>query len=231
MTHADTLAQDLETGGYAVLPGLLDADWIERLKREEARFAGETPRPLGVQLQLADRSAVIREFIERGPQIPFVIAALGPDVCFTHQQYITKHPDEKRRTEIPWHQDNGYGRLEPPLDLTVWVTLDDCDETNGCLWVIPRSQEQGLLPHAMRHGLMAAEVEGDGVALPLRAGDAVVFGSLLLHRSLPNNTDQPRVAMYVRYCHPSVTMVTEGNRSVLEDPRSWMVAGEANLPA
>ncbi|MCB1694026.1 MAG: phytanoyl-CoA dioxygenase family protein [Pseudomonadales bacterium] len=217
---------ELENEGYVVVRGLLDSDWIEKLKTEESRFA-RTDHALSVQVQLVHRSAVIREFVTSGPQIPHVIQALGPNVCFTHQQYVTKHADERSRTDVPWHQDNGYGRLEPPDDLTVWITLDDCDERNGCLWVVPGSHRKGLLPHAPAHGLMAAESNEEGIPLPMNAGDAVLFGSLLLHRSLPNETDRTRVAMYARYCEPHVIMVTEGNKPVLQDGFSWMVAGEA----
>lgn len=95
------------------------------------------------------------------------------------------------------------------------------------MWVIPSSHQRGLLSHAPQHGLMAAEANNEGVPLPMKAGDAVIFGSLLLHRSLPNVTAKPRTAMYVRYCMPHVTMVTDGNKPVLDDPYSWMVAGEA----
>jgi hypothetical protein len=31
----------------------------------------------------------------------------------------------------------------------------------------------------------------------------------------------------VRYCTPDVRMMSEGGRPVLDDPHSWMVAGEA----
>ncbi len=74
---------------------------------------------------------------------------------------------------------------------------------------------------------MAVHSDEAGIPLPMKAGDAVIFGSLLLHRSLPNGTNKSRVAMYVRYCHPHVAMANEGNKPVLDDAYSWMVAGEA----
>ena len=154
---------------------------------------------------------------------------LGPNVCFTHQQYIIKHPDAMARTDVPWHQDSGYGRLEPPLDLTVWIALDDCTLDNGCLWVLPQSERRGLQPHSGIGALRGVVVDEPGIALPMRAGDAVLFGGLLLHRSLPNITDAARVALYLRYCDPSVVMIGEGrpDKPVLDDAYSWMVAGEA----
>ncbi len=131
---------------------------------------------------------------------------------------------------MPWHQDSGYGRLEPPLDLTVWIALDDCTLDNGCLWVLPRSEQRGLQQHDGVGALRGVVIDEPGVALPMRAGDAVLFGGLLLHRSLPNLTDTARVALYLRYCDPGVVMVGEGgsaDKPVLEDAYSWMVAGEA----
>lgn len=194
--------------------------------RDEAfRFAARA-HGLAVDTQLVHRSAVMREFVTRGPQVALATELLGPNVCFTHQQFVIKYPDERRRTDIPWHQDNGYGRLEPPLDLTVWIALDDCNLDNGCLWVLPGSERAGLRDHIEMHGLRGVAVDAEGIPVPMRARACALFGSLLLHRSLPNTTDSPRVALYLRYCDPTVTMVAT-QRNVLEDGYSWMVAGEA----
>jgi hypothetical protein len=88
------------------------------------------------------------------------VQLLGPNVCLTHQQFVTKLPDaSEQRSDIPFHQDNGYGRLEPPLDLTVWVALVDTDERNGCLWIVPGSHRLGLLDHgadSLRHITLTA---------------------------------------------------------------------------
>jgi phytanoyl-CoA hydroxylase len=138
---------------------------------------------------------------------------------------VIKNPDATPSAPAPWHQDNGYGRLEP-RDLTVWMR-SMCTLANGCLWVLPGSHQGGLRPHDARGALRAAAVDEPGVAVPMAAGDALLFGSLLLHRSLPNETDEARVGLYLRYCDPSVVMVDAGNRPVLEDGFSWMVAGEA----
>ena len=199
-----------------------------RLRDEAFRFASRQ-RGLAVDTQLVHRSALLRDFVTRGPQVQLAVELLGPNVCFTHQQYIIKHPDAKARTDVPWHQDSGYGRLEPPLDLTVWIALDDCTLDNGCLWVLPHSEQRGLQPHTGVGALRGVVVEEPGIALPMRAGDAVLFGGLLLHRSLPNRTDTARVALYLRYCDPSVVMIGEGSpdKPVLDDAFSWMVAGEA----
>ncbi len=215
-----------EADGYTLVRGLLDEPMVASLRAEALRF--DAGRGLGVQVQLVHRSVVVREFVTRGPQVRYAMTVLGPNVCFTHQQFVIKHPDRLvDRTDVPWHQDNGYGRLEPPLDLTVWIALDDCTLDNGCLWVLPGSHRLGLQPHNQRGALRAAMVDEPGLSVPMMAGDALLFGSLLLHRSLPNTTTASRVGLYLRYCDPAVVMVDSGNRPVLEDAYSWMVAGEA----
>ena len=215
--------------GYLVVERMIDPSTCAKLRDEAFRFASRQ-RGLVVDTQLVHRSALLRDFVTRGPQVALATELLGPNVCFTHQQYIIKHPDPRARTDVPWHQDSGYGHLEPPLDLTVWIALDDCTLDNGCLWVLPHSERRGLLPHDGVGALRGVAVEESGVALPMRAGDAVLFGGLLLHRSLPNATNATRVALYLRYCDPGVVMVGEDGRAdkpVLEDAYSWMVAGEA----
>ena len=217
------------TDGYLVVREMIDPATCAKLRNEAFRFASRQ-RGLAVDTQLVHRSALLRDFVTRGPQVELAIELLGPDVCLTHQQYIIKHPDAKGRTDVPWHQDSGYGRLEPPLDLTVWIALDDCTLDNGCLWVLPHSEQRGLQPHDAVGGLRGVVVGETGIALPMLAGDAVLFGGLLLHRSLPNLTDTARVALYLRYCDPRVVMAGEDGRAdkpVLEDAYSWMVAGEA----
>ncbi len=210
--------------GYALVRSLVDAPTVAALRGEAMRFDGG--RGLGVTVQLVHRSRIIREFVCNGPQVEFAKRLIGPNVCFTHQQFIVKHPDPRARTDVPWHQDNGYGRLEPPHDLTVWIVLDACTLDNGCLWVLPGSHTKGLRPHEPAGYLRAARVEEPGIPIPMHAGDALLFGGLLLHRSLPNTTKETRVALYLRYCDPHVTMV-DVDKPVLDDAYSWMVAGEA----
>jgi ectoine hydroxylase-related dioxygenase (phytanoyl-CoA dioxygenase family) len=226
--------------GFVCLGPLLGAGELEALRREEARFRlpfayGPGGRgTLYVNVQLCHRSEAVRRVCTQGPWIEAVVQLLGPDVCLTHQQFVTKLPDvEAERaagSEIPLHQDNGYGRLEPMTDVTVWVPLVDSDERNGGLWIAPRSQRLGLLEHSHDGAnplLRGAASEIELVPIALRAGEAVAFSGLTLHGSGPNRSPEPRPALFVRYCEPHVRMASEGGRAVLDDPHSWMVAGEA----
>ena len=67
----------------------------------------------------------------------------------------------------------------------------------------------------------------EGIALPMRAGEAVAFSGLLVHGSKANRGNAVRHAFYLRYCEPATRMVSLGGKPVLEDGYSWMVSGEA----
>jgi ectoine hydroxylase-related dioxygenase (phytanoyl-CoA dioxygenase family) len=223
--------------GYLRLGPLLTPEENAALCAEEERFrlpiayGGPQNPTLFVNVQLCHRSEPVRRFCTAGRHIPAVVQLLGPDVCLTHQQFVTKLPERgESSSEIVFHQDNGYGRLEPPLDLTVWVALVETDEGNGCLWIVPGSHRLGLLGHtrSVLNPLQQEASAGErAIALPLGAGEGVAFSGMTLHRSGPNRSQAARPSLFVRYCDPRVVMVSEGNRPVLEDPHSWMVAGEA----
>ncbi len=224
--------------GYLVLGPLLSEVDVAELLHEEARFRPERGfgardnRTLLVSVQHCDRSAVVRRICTEGPQLPFVIQLLGPNVCLTHNQFLTKLPDvDDTHSDIPLHQDSGYGRLEPPDDITVWFALSDTTVANGCLQVIPGSHMCGLVEHEtsdVNPVLREVSTPDRLVPVELAAGEAIAFSGLTLHGSGPNLTDVPRTAFYVRYCAPHVRMMdVEGSRSVLDDPSSWMVAGES----
>ncbi|MDJ0786942.1 MAG: phytanoyl-CoA dioxygenase family protein [Myxococcota bacterium] len=223
--------------GWAHLGRLLDADRVEALRAEERRFrlpqayGGPDNASLFVNVQLCHRSEAIRELAIRGPQIPALVALAGPNLCLTHQQFVTKLPDRgEQRSDVPWHQDDGYGPLDPMTDVTVWIPLIDTDARNGGIQIVPGSHLGGVLPHD-RSGINPVLIETakpeNTVAVDLAAGEAIAFSGLTLHGSGPNHGDVERPALFLRYCDPHARMLSEGGRPVLEDAHSWMVAGEA----
>lgn len=222
--------------GYVLLGPILTRSECEALVTEERRLRPDdaygTSPGLVVMDQLAHVSARVREFCCAGNHLDAVERLLGPDVALTHNQFVTKLPTSAPRgSEIPLHQDDGYGTLDPPADVTVWVALTDTSVDNGCLVIVPGSHRRGLVEHRVAaHNPAFREAEADDVVpLELPAGHAVAFSGLLLHGSGDNRTDAERVALFARYCRPDVVMVTEHGRPVLDDAHSWMVRGNAPL--
>ena len=227
------------TAGY-ILPGrIIDEAQVELLRREEARFRG-TPGPAELTIfrsQLCHHSTGIREFATHGAHLDWVEQLVGPNIILWYNQFVTKLKDTGTGNgEFPWHQDNGYVALEPATNLTIWIALDDVDEQNGCVWVVPGSHKRGLLPHRTKNAdswHLTVNVASDGVPARLKAGEAVIFSGLTLHRSKLNHTDRPRRAFFLEYADATSTYVkSDGTRyPAAVAGHSWVVRGAIAWPA
>ena len=159
---------------------------------------------------------------------PIVMPLIGTgDARLYWEQAVSKPPHA--RTELPWHQDNGYTPLVPEEYVTCWLALDDADVDNGCLWVIPGSHRQGTLKHHNGAGPFRVGHDGpdvDGVSVPVTRGSVLVFSSLLMHRSGPNTTDRPRRAWILQYCSATAKSALSGkvldDRLLLADDGEWL---------
>lgn len=153
---------------------------------------------------------------------PIVLPLLGPSARLYWEQAVAKPP--QARTELPWHQDNGYTPVEPEEYLTCWLALDDADLDNGCIWVQPGSHRHGTLKHHRVDGApFRTGYDGDdeGVPIPVKKGSVLVFSSLVMHRSGPNTTDRPRRAWILQYCPASAR---HGRTGELLDDRLLVAA-------
>jgi hypothetical protein len=224
--------------GY-VFPGrIVDEAALEALRAEEARFRG-TPGPNELTVfrgQLCHHSPVVRQFCLTGAHLDLIEQLVGPNVCQWYNQFVTKLPDAASGwSEFPWHQDNGYVAIEPANNVTIWLALDDVDERNGCVWVMPGSHQGGLLPHrsqSAENWHLRVAVEGDGIPARLKAGEAVIFSGLTLHRSKLNHTDQPRRAFFMEYADAEAMYRKVDNEPipVVMSGQSWVARGQIAWP-
>ena len=54
------------------------------------------------------------------------------DLYILNMQLFEKHPQISKPTRP--HQDNAYFKMTPALPITFWISLDNIDEQNGCLY-------------------------------------------------------------------------------------------------
>jgi phytanoyl-CoA hydroxylase len=109
----------------------------------------------------------------------------------------------------PLHQDYPYwlDTAEAPERVaTAMLFLDDADEGNGCLRVVPGSHRSGRWRNRTDSDEFGGnEIDVDAYPdvapqpLPLAAGSVVMFGSLLVHCSAPNRSDRERRALLYSY--------------------------------
>lgn len=222
--------------GYVLTGRVLDDATLEALRREEERLRlarDDDAQQLTIfRSQVCDFSAPVREFATTGPQLEWMRQLIGPNIALWYNQFVSKKPDANAgKSEFPWHQDNGYVSIEPATNVTLWVALDDVDLKNGCVWVMPRSHEMGLLDHSQKGAdswHLQVPVEGDGVPAFLKAGEAVAFTGLTLHRSKLNYTDKIRRGFFLEYADAD-SVYGNDPKPVLDSKDAWMVCGEAPM--
>ncbi len=110
------------------------------------------------------------------------------------------------------HQDNLYLRVRPGTCTAFWVAVDDVDQENGGLKVVPGSHHLDVLcPQKSdpTQSFSAEEVKiPDGMnAVPadLRAGDVMFFGGSLLHGSPPNSSKDRFRRSFICHYFPEST--------------------------
>ena len=79
-------------------------------------------------------SEVVRKYYFDGPLVDIAKRLIGPNIKGATSQLTFKMRGNTK--PFGWHQDNGYGELDPYNTLSTLTALDNADEENGCLWII-----------------------------------------------------------------------------------------------
>lgn len=152
---------------------------------------------------------------------------MGPDLVLWRSNFFNKGPGGK---EIPWHQDANYWPIEPPLNLSAWLALDQVTTENSCVQVIPGSHRK-IVNHVASHKGMAFGEEADpsqidaskAVDIELEPGEFFLFTERLLHHSEPNRSDKQRRGLAVRVTVPFVKV---DHNQLFEKHRVILLRGE-----
>ncbi len=231
------LREAIARDGFAPLGRILSDAELGDLRAEEARLRGDqsidshaNARTIFIN-NVSWRSEPTRRLVAGGAHLAAVRAVLGDDLLMWWTQYVTKLPEDAHASSVfPWHQDCGYNDIQP-TPMTVWIALDDTDEANGCLWIVPGSHAGGLLSHqrSATSWHLTVPVAGDGVCVPMRAGEAVLFTGYTLHRSLANRSGGPRRAFFCEYTTPWAREALT-SRPLIPERDMFMVAGSSDRP-
>jgi ectoine hydroxylase-related dioxygenase (phytanoyl-CoA dioxygenase family) len=155
-----------------------------------------------------------------------VAQLMGSDtVRVWHDQVQYKPPRLGGPTN--WHQDHPYWPVIQPADLvSAWVALEDADDENGCMRMVPGSHKWG--PHKggtigtdpldfsplPDRSLLPPGADATPVPCPVRAGEVMFHHCLTWHGSPPNRSDRGRPAIAVHYMPGYTRYVPQGGHLV-----------------
>lgn len=106
----------------------------------------------------------------------------------------------------PWSIKDGAHHVQPPTAvlnhmLTLRIHLDEATTDNGCLRVIPRTHQPGVLSNEQIQHIAKSEPAIDCCA---SAGSVLVMKPLLLHASRKATIPNRRRVIHVEYIDPAV---------------------------
>ena len=191
--------------GYVVVPGLVPADQIDKALAAAPQKAQEGGG-WGAQIfehKNPEKDAGIHRLLVE----PHIVGAARqifanePRVIYGMLAVVPAHGG----TGLPWHQDNQYTQVLGGA-LNTFVALCDITPDKAILWVAPRTHRLGTQPskateqaNTSGHREAVTEPEG-GMPLPaMHKGDVCIFDRNTYHRSLKNETDEPRFAYAAQY--------------------------------
>jgi ectoine hydroxylase-related dioxygenase (phytanoyl-CoA dioxygenase family) len=133
--------------------------------------------------------------------LPFVrkamAALLGENVIHYNESFVLKQPH--LAPPVPWHQDPSFKTrtYSDPIS-TMDVYLDDADEENGCIWVVPGSHMRGNIDTDALQAEYGFDVPG-AVPVRMNAGDVAFHNNGCLHGSKANRSDRMRRIIYLAF--------------------------------
>ena len=189
------------------------AGWVEMSRAHTAPFGPPTldDRPrfdMGAEHSAAspalrrvnnpsDISAAFRAVMQEAAMVDMVADLIGPNVKFHHCKINLKLPGS--HTEVGYHQDFAYTPHTNDDIVTALLFLDDIDESNGCLTVVPGSHKGPMLSlfdGERFTGGVAADEEKQALAKSVpclgKAGSVCLMHTKLLHGSAANGADKSR---------------------------------------
>ena len=219
--------RQIEVEGYVVLPALLDAEQIARLKSETARLetravdysVHQQVRP-GVQFA----GGAITDLIANPATTAFLRELFGDEIVLMSYAYARSEPGHPG---ISLHADGqpygsqifGYEGSCPFL-VRVLYYLDDLTPEISPFRVVPHSH---LSMHADANPYKRYESHPEEVMVPVKAGSAVLINHRVFHGNFPNVGERPREMLAIAY--------RPGWAGPVAEVAPWDAADLARLPA
>jgi non-haem Fe2+, alpha-ketoglutarate-dependent halogenase len=180
------------------------ADFRRHLEEYEARSGGP------IKGEMRHRSHVLFTWINQMIRHPKILDAiedlLGPNILCWNTSFFIK--EARDPGFVSWHQDATYWGLSSSDVATAWIAMSPANKVSGCMKFIAGTHREQV-SHAdtfdqnnllTRGQEIAVQVdEAKAVHAELKPGQASLHHVLLFHGSEPNQSDDRRIGLAVRY--------------------------------
>ncbi|MBO7747993.1 phytanoyl-CoA dioxygenase family protein [Paenibacillus sp. MWE-103] len=202
--------RQFEEEGYVIARGLFGAAQVEEIRAcfaqvvkqggipgyfEPKTFeaAGGEPLLMYPRILYPHRILATARAYMLDPRVMAALAELfGEEPLAAQSMFYFKPPGARGQA---LHQDNYYLQAEPGTCIAAWTAIDDADQENGGLVLVPKTQREAIqCPHEADASLSYFPDEVDlpegAVVVPadMRAGDVLFFNGSTIHGSYPNRS-------------------------------------------
>ena len=214
----DQVSSDYEKEGVVRIRSLLSQDEVARIRLEIARYQRDiAPKTPASDIVFESDGTTIRNLWRLHKHDKYFLdLAHRPDLLHLAGKLVNGKPvlrgvetfnkPPRIGSSVPYHQDNAYFCQLPPHMFTLWIALDAATVENGAVYYRKGSHKH-MLPHK------ASGVAGNSIGLAdppddnaseefcgtLEPGDALAHHCQIVHRSDPNNSEHPRLALLMVY--------------------------------
>jgi len=237
----------LERDGYLFIRALLPADAIRTVRSRllaKAAEGGWLDPTTPVEAGIANPASACKD-----PEEPYmrVFRGLWADEALhrlrTHPRVLDlfsrifgeralAHPMFVQRNIFPQagdfdfttgvHQDRVH--IGGATSYALWMPLGDCPREKGALAVAAGSHTQGILDTKVGSGAggmdISVPIPGTWVTGTFKAGDALIFQDVTVHKALPNRTREIRMSFDARY-QPASQPVADTNMVPYSGCGTW----------
>lgn len=211
--------EKFDSNGYVIFRNVLDRDLIAEASDHVDWLLERNPGLRGEQLHhnLMEHDAFWVRLISDPRLLDIAEQFIGPNIALFASHYISKPPFTGQ--EVLWHQDGAFWPLEPMEVVTLWLAVDRADAENGCMRVIPGTQNLNLigLEDASDKGAVLdketpAEYvdESRAVDIVLDPGDVEVHHPNIIHGSHANHSPRRRCGLTIRYIPTTTRVISDG---------------------
>lgn len=200
--------------GYIILQNILTSEGIQQMREEcmnawnrekESFDPSRTWLQNSLLVNIHHQATTVRNYYFEGPLVDIASQLIGPNIKGATSQLTFKMRGNTKA--FGWHQDNGYGELDPYNALTTLTALDDTDRGNGCLWLIPGSHlagqisvQQSAEEKKKNTEIIVKADDSKAIPMEMKAGDALLFNCWMLHKSDGNlSAERDRRILFLRY--------------------------------
>ena len=214
--HAVDSKAHYDKEGYAIFRNVLDRELIEEGRSHIDWLLKKYPdkRPEQLTYYLMTNDAFWVRLVSDDRLLDVAEKFVGKNIALYASHYICKPP--RTGQAVLWHQDGSYWPLKPMVIVTMWLSFDKVDTENGCLQVIPRTQNLNLEvvqksndDNVLESGMNEQMVdETRAVNIKLEPGDVSIHHPNVIHGSHANKSDRWRRGLTIRYM-PSSTEILD----------------------